>query len=463
MQSIFLHETGGRPSPLPKAAAGTTQKQSFFDNSEAFFKALDILKKAGGGTLKVASGVWHTGPIELFSNITLHLEEGAVISFIPEPERYKPVYTRWEGADCFAMHPCVYVNAQKDVKITGNGTIDGQGLLWWRSREAKKKQTSPETPIELEFAKLNPDYKKQPGGGGGRNIQFLRPPLIQFYKCKNCSIEDITACNSPFWTIHPVYSDSINISNVTVQNPAERAPNTDGIDIDSCTNVTIIDCSINVGDDAIALKSGADEDGIKAAKQCRNIRISNCTVFSGHGGIVIGSETAAGIEDVVAENCVFKNTDRGIRIKTRRGRGGAIKNLQFSNLTIKDCLCPFSINMYYVCGADPKDPFLFSTEKQKIENSTPSVKDISVNGIKAAGCRSSAGFIAGLPESPVCDVVFNNCVFETDEKSSELPEKSDMTAGLPCVTEKSFRIVNAKNVSFKDTQIIGPQTPFLYS
>nr|MCR4626341.1 glycoside hydrolase family 28 protein [Treponema sp.] len=187
MQSVILKDFGGMPSEF-----GT----NIFDNSTAFYNAINVLKQSGGGVLTVTKGTWYTGPIELFSNITLNLEKGAEISFLTDEERYLPVYTRWEGVDCFAMHPCIFANDQKNVIITGKGTINGNGQVWWKKRLANKKQQAPVTEIQCKFAKLNPGYEEQPSGGGGRNIQFLRPPLIQFYKCTDCAIEDVKVKNS---------------------------------------------------------------------------------------------------------------------------------------------------------------------------------------------------------------------------------------------------------------------------
>ncbi len=453
MQSVILKDFGGMPSEF-----GT----NIFDNSTAFYNAINVLKQSGGGVLTVTKGTWYTGPIELFSNITLNLEKGAEISFLTDEERYLPVYTRWEGVDCFAMHPCIFANDQKNVIITGKGTINGNGQVWWKKRLANKKQQAPVTEIQCKFAKLNPGYEEQPSGGGGRNIQFLRPPLIQFYKCTDCAIEDVKVKNSPFWTIHPVYCENIAITGVRVENPAEDAPNTDGIDIDSCTNVLVKKCRIDVGDDAIVIKSGAGQSGIKAGIPCSNITVSGCSVYSGHGGIVLGSETAAGINNVVASDCEFFGTDRGIRIKTRRQRGGILQNLTFENLTIKDSLCPLAINMYYVCGANPDDKFLFSMEEQPVDEATPAIRDLTIRGIKATGCKASAGFIAGIPESPVENVRILDCTFETDEQSEKTPDCSEMFAGIPSVKEKSFRIINSKNLSIENTQITGPEEKFIY-
>ena len=434
----------------------------FFDNTIPFSAALAAIKKAGGGTLCVGKGIWRTGPLELFSNTTLVLEEGAVISFIPEIDRYPPVWTRWEGVECYAMHPCIFAPESENINITGKGTLDGSGKIWWDIAGEKKKrpQKEPETVPEKELACLNPDYKNQPCGGGGRYCQFLRPPLLQFFHCKNIRLEGITLKNSPFWTLHPVYCSQLVISGLTITNPHD-APNTDGIDLDSCEDVLVEDCNISVGDDGIAIKSGSGKDGIKIGRPSRRIIIRNCTVYNGHGGVVIGSETAAGISDVFVNDCLFLKTDRGIRIKTRRGRGGHIDNLEFKDLTMEDNLCPLSINMFYRCGANGKDQY-FSQKTLPVEEDTPSIKNIRISGLRATGCRASAGFIVGLPESPIENISVNRCEFTTDEQSGVSPDESDMFLGIPKITEKSIRLLNVKNQIFDNVCVHGPRQAFVY-
>ena len=433
-----------------------------FDNTAPFTSALQVIKESGGGTLRVKPGIWRTGPLELFSHITLILEEGAIVSFIPELKRYSPVWTRWEGIECYGMHPCIYAANQQDIAITGKGTLDGNGKLWWDMAREKKVQPPPppETPVERELARLNPGYESQPSGGGGRASQFLRPPLLQFFNCARISLDGITMRNSPFWTLHPVFCTHVAINGITITNPSD-APNTDGIDIDSCEDVAIERCHVSVGDDGIALKSGSGEDGMRAGKPCRGITVRDCTVNDGHGGIVIGSETAAGISGVLVERCRFLGTDRGIRIKTRRGRGGKIENLEFKNLVMENNLCPLAINMFYRCGANPTDGY-FSQEAVPVNKATPSIKNIRISDIHATGCRASAGFIAGLPESPVENINLRQCNFTTDEQSGIGSDESEMYLGLPPVTEKSIRLINIKNAEFDHIQVQGPAEPFIY-
>ena len=433
-----------------------------YDNSQLFTAALQEIHKAGGGTLHVTKGIWRTGPLEIFSHTTLLLDKEAVILFIPEQDRYTPVWSRWEGVECYAMHSCLFASGQEKITVEGQGVLDGNGQVWWDAYNEKRQrgQSMPETPEELALAGLNGGYDIQPGGGGGRSMQFLRPPLVQFVNCTDIRFTGITLQNSPFWTLHPVYCKNLIISGLTIINPHD-GPNTDGIDIDSCEDVLIENCHVSVGDDGIALKSGSGADGIRIGKPCKKIRIRGCTVDDGHGGIVIGSETAAGIYDVIAEDCVFRGTDRGIRIKTRRGRGGQIENLEFKNLIMENNLCPLAINMFYRCGANNTD-IVFNQEALPINAATPSIKNIHIMNVRAYGCRASAGFIVGLPESPVENIHIQSCEFFTDENSGISPDESEMFLGVPSIQEKCIRLLNVKNAIFNEVQVKGPAEVFIY-
>lgn len=434
-----------------------------FDNTKAFKAAFDELAKNGGGKLVVDEGTWLTGPIDLVDNATLELKEGAELSFISDPSVYPPAYTRWEGVECYAMHALLRAADCKNVTITGKGTINGNGNDWWGIVKAKKAvgQSKPMASYELALAKLNPGYENQAGGGGGRETQFLRPCLVEFMNCQHVVFEGIQLKNSPFWTVHPLYSDDLTLKDLRIENPYS-APNTDGIDIDSCTNVKVLNCFVSVGDDGICLKSGSGPDGIRVNKPTSNVTIKDCTVRLAHGGIVFGSETAAGIQHVLAENCDLSGTDRGIRIKSRRGRGGDLCDITLKNLVMNDTLCPIAMNMYYKCGINDVNSPLFSLEKQPVTSETPRIHDVKIIGCKGKNCKASAGFIVGLPEMPIDNLEIRDCEFSTDESSDRSPMESDMFYGLPEVFVKSFRVRNAPGAKFENVKIEGPKETFIY-
>lgn len=450
MKEVNLKDFGGK-------------NDGVFDNTDAFKTAFEELAKNDGGRIIVEAGKWVTGPIDLIENSTLELAEGAELLFIDDPNAYPPATTRWEGVECYAMHALIRAADCSNVSITGKGIINGNGKAWWDLRKTQKatKQSVPEKPYEIALAKLNPGFENQPSGGGGRETQFLRPSLIEFINCQNVVLEGVRIKDSPFWTVHPVYVDNLLLKNLHIENPYE-APNTDGIDIDSCTNVSIVGCYVAVGDDGICLKSGSGPDGIRINKPTVNVTIKDCTVRFAHGGIVIGSETAAGIQHVHAESCDVSGTDRGIRIKSRRGRGGDIYDIELKNLVMDDTLCPIAMNMYYKCGVtDEKSP-LFSLEKQPVTSETPRIHDVKIIGCTAKNCKASAGFIVGLPEMPIDNLEIRDCHFTTDENSTESPMNSDMFFGLPEVTEKSFRVRNAPGAQFENVVIEGPKETFIY-
>ena len=348
------------------------------------------------------------------------------------------------------MHPCIFINESEDVKIVGEGIIDGSGEKWWKTcLEKKEKNRTPETELELQFAALNPDYRNQPGGGGGREFQFLRPPLLQIRKSRDVLIEGVTFRNSPFWTVHPLFSDNVTIKDVSIINPYD-APNTDGIDIESSSNVSVLSSSVDVGDDGIAIKSGSGLEGIRDNVPSRNILIKDCIVKAAHGGAVIGSETAAEISDVTVESCLFDGTDRGIRIKTRRGRGGNIHDLAFRNIRMKDNLCPFVINTYYKCGTD--DDSLFSLDEKPVDDSTPVLHSITIENCHAEGSRASCGMAVGLPESPLGNVVIKDSSFSMASDNLVPVSQSDMYRGLPNPVSRGFRLRNIE-VHIENTNI----------
>ncbi len=407
--------------------------------TEEIQEALNSSKK-----VILAEGIYSSGPLAVPSETEIVLEKGAEIRFIDDFDAYPPVFTRWEGVKCWCMHPCLFINEAENVKVTGEGTLNGQGIAWWKEIGEKKKLVNkavPALPIELKLASLNPDYKSQPGGGGGRQTQFLRPPLVQINQSRHVTIEGINIINSPFWTVHPLFCEDLTLRNLNIYNPSD-APNTDGIDIESSQMVVVEKCTVDVGDDGIALKSGSGKDGIKDGAPSKGIIIKDCLVKNAHGGAVIGSETAGGVEDVHVSDCIFQGTERGVRIKTRRGRGGKIKNLSFSGIKMEKNLCPFVINMYYRCGSTDKNDF--SLDVLPVTEETPEISGICLENCVATECQSTAGAIIGLPESPVRDVVIKDCTFVLGENPSGKISEAAMYEGIPDPPSRGFRLRNAE-------------------
>ena len=242
------------------------------------------------------------------------------------------VESRYEGVDVKSFSPLFYAYKAENIAIRGRGLINGHGKKWWDFVEGYK-QDQPRSKWQYMFDNLNknillPDDPRQMTRG------FLRPPFIQPMYCKNVLIEGITIINSPFWTVNPEFCENVTITGVTINNPP--SPNTDGINPESCKYVHISNCHISVGDDCITIKSGKDIPGRTKAAPTQNYTITNCTMLSGHGGVVIGSEMSGGVKNIVISNCIFDGTDRGIRIKTTRGRGGTVEDIRVDNIIMKN-------------------------------------------------------------------------------------------------------------------------------
>jgi hypothetical protein len=248
---------------------------------------------------------------------------------------------------------------------------------------------------------------------------FLRPPLIQVLNCRNLSITDLTLKNPPFWTINPVYCDGVTVRGVTIDNP-DDSPNTDGINPESSRNVHISDSHISAGDDCITIKSGRDRQGRRIGRPSENITITNCTMLRGHGGVVIGSEMSGGARRIAISNCVFQGTDRGIRIKTTRGRGGVVEDVRVSNIVMRDIKQEaITLNMFYTDV--PPEP---------VSERTPRFRNIHISGITAHA--DQAGTLVGLEEARLDDVTLT---------------------GVDIVANTGLVIKNANHVSLRSVRI----------
>jgi polygalacturonase len=341
----------------------------------------------------------------------------------------------------------------QDVSITGPGTIDGNGASWnLQFKKIKQGDKKPVTHLDMEFLKLNAGIDLSDCGGGGISSFFFRPPLIQFNNCQNVLLEGFTVRNSPFWNTHILYCKNVTIKNVTFQNP-DTGINGDGLDIDSCDGVQILDCNFDVNDDCLCLKSGIGKDGIRVNKPCENVIVKNCNMLRGHGSIVMGSETAAGIRNIEFSDCVFYGTDRGIRLKSRRGRAGTIENITLNNITMNGVGCPIVMNLYYECGARPEDiAYLSDRNHQPITATTPAVKNITIRNVTANDAHSAASVFLGLPESPIENVLFENVKITMAKKCKAF--RPAMAFGMKEMQGQGLIADNVKNFIQRNTVIL---------
>lgn len=425
-------------------------------NSVAINKAIDACAAKGGGTVLIPEGFWLTGPITLKSNINLHIAQGALLQFSDNYKDYPLVKTTWEGLDAIRCQSPVSASDAVNIAITGSGIIDGAGQVW-RSVKKEKLTDSQWQKLIASGGVLDENKKiwypsegsrlgnKTPGAGniaGGYTLEsvakfqeFLRPNMIRLTNCKKILLEGVTFQNSPAWNIHPMLCEHITLKNLTVRNPW-YAQNGDGVDLESCSYGMIDQCTFDVGDDGICIKSGRDAEGRKRGVPTENIIVQNSTVFHGHGGFVIGSEMSGGVKNLFINNCNFLGTDVGLRFKTARGRGGMVENIFISDINMSNIPGEAVLfDMYYMA----KDPVPKAGEKNElpvmkaepVNDGTPQFQNFHIRNIVCKGAETGI-MVRGLPEMSIKNITIENAVLQSNK-------------GFVCIEGEN---INLKNVSF---------------
>lgn len=298
-------------------------------NAVAIEKAIAAATVAGGNVI-IPAGEWKTKKIHLKSNVNLHLSEGAVLLFSPDPQDYLPaVFTTWEGLECYNYSPLIYAFEAKNVGITGKGEVRADISQW--------RKWFPRPTAHMESIKRLYNWAQDRVPVEERNMvndtSNMRPQFIQFNRCENVLVEDIKIRNSPFWTLHLYLSKDIVVRGIDVY---AHGHNNDGIDPEISQNVLIENCTFDQGDDAIAIKSGRNPEGWRLKTPSKNIVIRDCFVKDGHQLVAIGSELSGGIENIYVENCTVADDNEKLMhllfIKTNERMGGYVKNVYFKNI-----------------------------------------------------------------------------------------------------------------------------------
>ena len=335
--------------------------------TEAIQKAVDACAASGGGTVYIPAGKYLSGAIFLKSNVTLNISEGATLLASKNFEHFPPFKPGWRiQSDDTRASSLITGHDLENIAITGRGTLDGQGRIWWEA--------------------FNKDNNSK--DGGHKILTHGRPRVINLYRCRDVLIEDVKILNSPSWTVHLIGCDNVVVDGISIINP-EEGPNTDGVNPESCRNVRISNCFIDTGDDCITLKSGKDEEGRLKARPTENVAITNCVMYKGHGAVVIGSEMSGCVRNVVASNIVCVGTDRAVRIKSTRGRGGVVENIRFNNFIVENVREPIYITNFYT-----------KTDPEPVSERTPILRDIAISHFTIKNSPYTAR-IYGLPEMPI--------------------------------------------------------------
>ncbi|MGW1979641.1 glycoside hydrolase family 28 protein [Streptomyces sp. NPDC001889] len=392
-----------RPPRFPRRRFDITRYGAVGDgttkNTGAFRAAITACHRAGGGRVVVPPGRFLTGAIRLLSRVELHVEEGATVLFSTDPADYLPVVlTRWEGTECYNYSSFIHAHGQHDLAITGRGTLDGQGMdgPWKSWRDPGGNALADQAELRRMGTEGVPVEERVFGAG-----HHLRPNMIQFYRCRNILMRDITVLEPPMWTIHPVLCRNVTLRDVDV---IGRINNSDGVDPECTSDMLITGCRFHTEDDSIAVKSGRDEDGIRVGVPSRNIVVRNC-VFSGRwGGIAVGSEMSGGVSGVFAEDCRINPLDfpgrynprHPVFIKTNKKRGGFIDGVYVRRFTGR---------------AIDRDCIYLTTRYAGQQGTRPAViRNIRIEDMVHDGARRAIS-LEGLDSDPFTGVHIERCRF----------------------------------------------------
>ena len=373
-----------------------------------------------GGRVLLPPGRYLTGPLFLKSHITIELKREAELRLTTDVRRFAvlPGMTRttdeegevllgsWEGNPLDTYASALTGIGVTDVNVIGEGVVDGcaQQGEWW----TKYHRTA---------------------------VGPYRPRLFYLRDCERITVQGITFRNSPAWNLHPTFSRDLSFLNVRVEAPAD-SPNTDGFDPESCERVRVYGTVFSVGDDCIALKAGKIYMGQTYHTPCRDIEIAWCEMLDGHGGVTVGSEMAGGVRDVRVHHCLMVGNDRGLRVKTRRGRGqyAVVDQIRFEDVKMRGVKAPLVVNAMYFCDPDGRTPYVQSREKQPVDTGTPTLGTIVYERVEATGCEACAAYILGLPERPVEEIVMRDCRFSfADAPAPMAPAMANGVA--PCAAQ----------------------------
>ncbi|MEI7026287.1 glycoside hydrolase family 28 protein [Paenibacillus sp. y28] len=437
-------------------------------NTAAIHAAIEACAGQGGGTVVIPAGLWLTGPILMQSRIRLHTEAGALIVFSRNFEDYPLLHTNWEGLEAVRCIAQIYGENLEDVAITGQGIFDGSGEAWRPVKQFKMTDMQWKALTEAggvlnesrnmwwpsEGALLGTKHVNALQQSGNYNPDdyapyrdFLRPVLLNLRGCRRVLLEGPTFQNSPSWCLHPWVCEHVTVRDITVRNPW-FSQNGDGIDLESCKYVLVERSTFDVGDDAICMKSGKDQDGRRLGKPCEYVTIRDCIVYHGHGGFVIGSEMSGGVRNIIVEECTFIGTDVGLRFKSTRGRGGLVEHIYIRGIRMKDIAKEaITFDMFYEKANDPEMELPVSEE-------TPRFEHIYIQDTVCSGAEQAV-HLKGLPEMPIQQIHLKRVqlfakrgIGCTDGLQVTLEDVKVIASGGPAVFVHNSRDIDVRGIEF---------------
>lgn len=408
------------------------------EHDDTHFIQAAIMACPVNGRVYFPAGVYRITSLFLKSHIRMELGEGAELRADTDRAHF-PVYPgliqsydetdeynlgTWEGNPLPMFTGIICGIGVEDVIIYGSGVINGSASRenWWKDPKA----------MDTAF----------------------RPRLFFIGGCKNVTLQGVKFCNSPSWTLHPYFSSNLKFIGLTVENPKD-SPNTDGLDPESCSDVEILGVRFSLGDDCIAVKSGKIYMGRKHRRPSENLHVRQCLMENGHGAVTLGSEMAGGVVNLTVEDCRFRHTDRGLRVKTRRGRGkdAVLSNIIFRNLSLDQVMTPLVVNEYYFCDPDGKTAYVQSREPYPVDDRTPSIKKMVFENLDCTNCHVAAAYFDGLPEQKIEEIILRNVsVSYAENVECDVPAMSE---GVEKSCKRGIFARNVAKLELENVRVIG--------
>lgn len=403
-------------------------------STAAINQAILKCSETGGGVVVIPEGLWITGPIYMQSNVNLHTVNGAYIKFTDDLDQYKLIDSFFEGLSEVRCESPIMGRNLENIAITGEGIFDGDGGKW---RQVKKEKLTDRQWDELvksggvvsrgnrwypsEASRIGNEQKdKLPKERTIESMEpykiYLRPVMVSLVECSKVLLEGVTFQNSPAWNVNPLMCEHLTMRGVSIRNPW-FSQNGDGLDLESCRIGIIENCSFDVGDDAICIKSGKDKQGRDRGRPTELFVIKDCVVYHGHGGFVLGSEMSGGVRNLYAKNLTFIGTDCGLRFKSTRGRGGVVENIWMEDIRMSEIPTEaIRFNLFYAGKSPSEDPVTgdLIIESAPVSEETPAFRNMYFKNIYCDGAKQALK-IVGIPEMPVENIQFEDMLIKADK------------------------------------------------
>lgn len=417
----------------------------------AIQSCIDAVASEGGGVITFPSGCYLSGALFLKSNTELRLDEGVTIRAVQDDDQYPEIWTRIAGVEMEWPAALININGQKNVRVSGKGTIDGNGKYWW-----DKFWGDPPLSGGMYREYIERDLR------WAVDYDCKRVRAVVVYESEDVLLRDFTIKRSGFWTVTMTYCNRVHVDGLIVKNNIDGyGPSSDGINTDSSANILVENCDIDCNDDNLCIKAGKDADGLRVNRPSENVIYRNCITRSGHGLLTLGSETAGGIRNVEVYGLKAVGTTMGIRFKSAKVRGGVVEDVCFHHVEMEGVRYPFHFELnWYPEYSYPTIPSGFDDESipdrwraltlplDTPELGIPEFKDIAFSDIVVSKAKQ-AFYVNAFPEKPMRGIRWSDIRIEAEE-AGEIHHAYEWT-----MENVTLRLSGSQGIAIQNASEIG--------